>query len=96
MLTWLISDVTSNKTRNRLIKEAKKLGFYRVQKSVFLGEIDKNDVDSIKLYAEEIIDQNTDSVYVFPVCDGCFAKAEFIGQAFNKDLVCDELRSFVI
>ncbi|MDD4526524.1 MAG: CRISPR-associated endonuclease Cas2 [Candidatus Margulisbacteria bacterium] len=96
MLTWFIYDVTSNKVRNKIIKDAKGYGFYRVQKSVFLGEADKSDVDALKEYCSEIIDHSTDSVYVFPVCEECFSKARFVGQAFNKELVCDELKSFII
>jgi len=96
LLTWFIFDITSNKVRRMLVKQAFKLGFYRVQKSVFLGKIEKTDADTMKLYSEEIIDKDTDSVYIFPVCDEDFKKARFVGQAFNRELVCDELRSLVI
>jgi CRISPR-associated protein Cas2 len=96
MLTWFIYDVSSNKIRNKIIKDAKLYGFYRVQKSVFLGDVDKSDVDALKEYCVEIINEKTDSVYIFPVCNECFSKARFVGQAFDKKLVCDELRCFVI
>jgi len=37
MLTWVIYDIASNKTRNNIIKKCKNAGLYRVQKSVFLA-----------------------------------------------------------
>ncbi|MFH1428651.1 MAG: CRISPR-associated endonuclease Cas2 [Candidatus Margulisiibacteriota bacterium] len=96
MLTWLISDISEDKVRNKLVKECKKVGMYRVQKSVFLGDIENPDVKTIKQFADSIIDHETDSVYIFPMCEADFKRASYLGQAFNKDLVCDELKSLVL
>lgn len=91
MLTWVIYDITENKVRNRMVKICKAYGLYRVQKSVFLGELNKNDSDSIALEAEGLIDTDVDSVYVFPMCDDCFKKIKLKGQAFDTELVTDEI-----
>ncbi len=64
---------------------------YRVQKSVFLGNLNSNDRDSLALECEEVIDPDVDSVYVFPMDDESFRKVKLLGQAFDKELVSDEV-----
>ncbi len=91
MLTWVIYDITDNKTRNRVIKVCKRYGLYRVQKSVFLGDVNPNELDSLSLEAEKEIDPEVDSVYIFPMCSSCFGKIKLKGQAFDKELVSDEI-----
>ena len=91
MLTWVIYDITENKIRNRIVKLCKDYGLYRVQKSVFIGDLNKNLIDSIILESKEIIDESTDSTYIFPMCNDCFKKIELLGKAFDKDLVSDEV-----
>ena len=49
MMTWFIYDITDDRTRRELIKIAQKHGLYRVQKSVFLGNIEKDETDEIIL-----------------------------------------------
>ena len=91
MLTWVVYDITKNNIRSRMAEICKAYGLYRVQKSVFLGELNTNDLDSIALEAEGLIDTEVDSVYVFPMCDDCFKKIKLKGQAFDKELVTDEV-----
>lgn len=91
MLTWVIYDIAENNVRSKVAKICKAYGLYRVQKSVFLGELNTNDLDSIALEAEGLIDTDIDSVYVFPMCNDCFKKIKLKGQAFDKELVTDEL-----
>ena len=93
MLTWVVYDITDNGKRDRVIKICKGYGLYRVQKSVFLGSLNRNELDSVALECEDVIDEDTDSVYVFPMCDDCFRKIKLIGNAFDKDLVSDEIIS---
>lgn len=93
MLVWVMYDITSNKIRRKAIKACKDTGLYRVQKSVFLGEIEENDFDELKLKMEDIIDLDNDSVYVFPISKKGLNQAGLIGQAFDKELVTDEIIS---
>lgn len=93
MLAWVIYDISSDKIRRRAIKVCKNTGLYRVQKSVFLGEIEENDFDELKLKMEDIIDLENDSVYVFPMSKKGLSQAGLIGQVFDKELVTDEIIS---
>ena len=91
MLTWVIYDIGDDRTREKVIKICKGYGLYRVQKSVFLGDLNRNKIDSIALECEDVIDTNVDSVYVFPMCNDDFKKIKLLGQAFDKELVSDEI-----
>lgn len=93
MLVWVMYDIVENKTRNRIIKHCKNTGLYRVQKSVFLGDIEQNDFDELKLKIEDCVNLDKDSVYIFPMSKKHLNMAGLIGQAFDKELVTDEVIS---
>lgn len=93
MLVWVMYDIKNDRIRTKLAKECKNIGLYRVQKSVFLGEIEENDFDEIKLKAEDLIDLEKDSVYIFPMSKAELNKAGLIGQAFDEELVTNEVIS---
>lgn len=96
MLVWLIYDISKDKIRNKIVKMAQEYGLYRVQKSVFLGEINKNRLDEVVLQSEKLIDKDSDSVYIFPMCDKDFKSAILQGQAFDKELVTDEVKALFL
>lgn len=91
MLVWVIYDITENKIRQKVSERCKNYGLYRVQKSVFLGDLNSNERDSLAVECEELIDVDRDSVYVFPMDEQSFKKVQLIGQAFDKKLVSDEI-----
>ncbi len=91
MLTWLIYDISDDKMRGKVAKACKNTGLYRVQKSVFLGDIEKNRLDELHLKCEEMIDKNTDSLYIFPMCKDDFQQVKTAGNAFDRKLVSDEI-----
>ncbi|MBF4806412.1 MAG: CRISPR-associated endonuclease Cas2 [Pseudoleptotrichia goodfellowii] len=91
MITWFIYDITDNKIRNNIVKTAKEYGLYRVQKSVFLGNVNKNKLDEIILESKKIINEKEDSVYIFPMCEKDFKKSVLLGISFDKDFVLGEL-----
>lgn len=93
MLTWVVYDIVDNKKRDRVAKACKNYGLYRVQKSVFLGTLNSNEIDELALKCEDIFNADEDSVYVFPMCEEDFKKVKLLGQAFDKRLVNDELIS---
>ena len=86
MLVWVIYDISENKVRSRVSKICKGYGLFRVQKSAFLGDLNKNQADSLALECESMI-AGSDSVYVFPMCEECFGKIKLIGEGFDRELV---------
>ncbi len=93
MLVWVMYDIADDKIRRKAIKICKNVGLYRVQKSIFLGDIEENDFDEVKLRLEDTVDLKNDSVYVFPMSKKGLNQAGFIGQVFDKELVTDEIIS---
>ena len=86
MLVWVIYDISDNRIRSFVAKLCKNYGLFRVQKSAFLGDLNRNESDSLALECEAAIDES-DSVYVFPMCDDCFEKIRLIGAGFDREIV---------
>jgi len=99
MNIWVIYDIASTnagaKRRRKIVKEIESFGLYRVQKSVFLGNIEKNRIDELVLFSEELIDKKVDSVYLFPMCKEDFAAVKVIGQGFDKDMVTGKIDTVI-
>jgi len=96
MLTWVVYDISKNRTRTKIAKRCLDFGLYRVQKSVFLGDLESNRVAEILLFSRELLNLATDSVCVFPMCREDFGRVRIVGQGFDKKLVADEVLTKVI
>ena len=92
MLVWVLYDIVEDKARTKVGKACLSAGIYRVQKSVFLGDLNKNEIDELRLRIEDLIDEEEDSVYIFPMCRDDFEKVKLLGQAFDEKLVTNEIR----
>ncbi len=99
MNVWVIYDIASSKSgdkrRRKIIKEIESFGLYRVQKSVFLGNIEKNRIDELVIFSEDLIDKEEDSIYLFPMCKEDFEAVKIIGKGFDKDLVTGKTQSLI-
>ena len=93
ILVWILYDISKNKSRAKVSKECKKAGLIRVQKSIFLGKIKWNRFDELAEMFNELIDEETDKVYLFPFCQDDFRQIKVLGQGFDKKLVNDEILS---
>ncbi len=96
MLTWVVYDIADDRTRTRVSNRCLDFGLSRVQKSVFLGEIDPNRIEEVILFSKDLLDETTDSVYVFPMCREDFEKVRIVGQGFDRETVADEISTRVI
>ncbi len=96
MLTFVVYDISKNRTRTKIAKRCLDFGLYRVQKSVFLGDIEANRVEEIVLASKELMNEETDSVYVFPLCREDFDKVRIVGQGFDQKMVADQVVTKVI
>ena len=96
MLTWLVYDISSDRTRDRIAQRCLNFGLYRVQKSVYLGEVAPNRVEEIIQFSMDLLNLETDAVYVFPMCREDFENVRIVGQGFDRKLVADEVLTKVI
>jgi|UniRef100_A0A7V3PSW5 CRISPR-associated protein Cas2 len=95
-LVWVIYDIQKDRTRNLIARACKNKGLYRVQKSAFLGTLNRTQIEELKTICEDIIDPTVDSVYIFPLCDEDFKKVRLLGKAFDRDLVADEVKALFL
>jgi len=93
MIVWVIYDIQKTKFRTKIAKACQQAGLYRVQKSVFLGSLDENQKDTLQLQVEDLIDPESDSVYIFPMSKNELKQSALLGQAFDKKLVTDEVKA---
>lgn len=85
MLTWVIYDISEDKQRSRIAKACLEYGLYRIQKSVFLGDIPNHCMDEIAEFSRKLIDEDTDAVFILPCCEADFAKRIVIGKKDHDD-----------
>ena len=93
MIIWTMYDIKDDKARTRVAKCCKQAGLYRVQYSVFLGTLTASEKDSLELEIQDQIDEKVDSVYIFPMSKNELQSTTLLGQAFDKDMVTDEVRA---
>lgn len=86
-------DIRKNKTRNNLAKFCLEMGMERVQLSVFVGDLERSSMDSIKIFADSTIDKEKDSVYIFPMSKDEFKDTVLLGQAFDKKMIQGDIHN---
>lgn len=96
MIVWVLYDVENDKNRNKIAKICKQKGLYRVQLSAFVGTIERSDMDELSLMIEPLIDESIDKVYIFTMSQQDLKKCKMLGQAFDKKLITDEIKSLFL
>lgn len=93
MITWVLYDIQNDRARTKAAKCCQQAGLYRVQFSCFLGSLTANQKDTLKLRLEELINEDVDKVYIFPMSRDELRQTDLLGQAFDKKLVTDDVRA---
>lgn len=96
MICWVMYDIKNDRVRSKVAKICLQSGLLRVQYSVFLGKIENTERDSLRLQIEDLVDEENDSVYIFPMNKEELRDTCLIGQAFDKKMVTDEVKSLFL
>lgn len=96
MILWVMYDIENDRARNQVAKCCKQAGLYRVQYSVFLGTIDANRKDTLELQISDLINEEIDKVYLFPMSKDELRDTVLLGQAFDKKLVSDKVHALFL
>ena len=96
MICWVMYDIKDDRARNKVAKACEKIGLYRVQYSVFLGSLEKTEVDTLQIQIEEYINLDNDSVYIFPMSKDELRDTVLLGQAFDKKMITDEVKQLFL
>lgn len=86
MLFWLIYDIGENKIRNKIASKCKNYGLFRVQKSSFIGNLNKNRAEMLILEIKELDLKQKDCIFLIPACKSCFSEREIIGHLDEERL----------
>jgi CRISPR-associated protein Cas2 len=73
-------DITDDRRRQRVSELLLDFGS-RVQESVFEYIIDAPLADQMQKRLRKSIDAESDSVFIFPICDACLARSSNLGLA---------------
>ncbi|CAM2065664.1 CRISPR-associated endonuclease Cas2 [Sulfidibacter corallicola] len=96
MLVWVMYDICEPKRLSRMAKICLRAGVYRIQKSVYVGELNRNQLDQLRLELEATMDRSCDSVFLFPMERLSFDKGNVLGVAFDKAMVSDRVRELIL
>ena len=77
-------DISEDRRRARLAATLQTYGD-RVQRSVFIATVEAQTLGEIRDHVDQIIDPDTDSVYKFRQCAGCWEEIGIHGQATVED-----------
>lgn len=91
MLFFVMYDIECDKIRRYIVKYLQKQGCVRIQKSIFLANLDVSTFNEIK---QDLLDvqqayENNDSILVVPITAEYLNSMKIIGQNINIDVICN-------
>lgn len=89
MLFFVMYDIESDKVRYNVVKYLERMGCHRIQKSIFLADIDMEKYERIKTDLAEVqaLYENNDSILVCPVSSDLLRSMKVIGKNINLDII---------
>lgn len=89
MLFFVMYDIESDKVRYHIAKYLERKGCTRIQRSIFLADLDKKVYDLIKSDLEEVqsLYDNHDSIIVCPVSTDQLQAMKIIGEDISIDII---------
>ena len=79
----VVYDITSNNLRSQTAELLKDYGLTRIQKSAFVGDLKKNELNSLIVELRKVV--KDDDLKIFLLCDSCFKNMVSIGQEFKEE-----------
>ena len=89
MLFFVMYDIESDKVRYHISKYLERKGCVRIQRSIFLADLDKSIYDQIKSDLAEVqsLYDNHDSIIVCPVSTDQLRAMKVIGENIDVDII---------
>jgi len=85
----ILYDISDDRQRNRIVKEIKKRGLYRIQKSVFFGAAPPEMIDELKEIFETFIETDqsgdADSYIIIPLNEYNLRNFEVLSKQLEWD-----------
>lgn len=89
MLFFVMYDIESNKVRNLIVKYLQKKGCHRVQKSIFLADLEMEKYEEIRNDLTEVQQayENEDSILIVPISTDLLKSMKIIGKNIEIDVI---------
>lgn len=89
MLFFVMYDIESNKVRRYVVKYLERQGCTRIQKSIFLADLEMSKFNEIKNDLAEVqaVYENNDSILVVPITTEYLRSMKIIGQNIDIDVI---------
>ena len=89
MIFFVMYDISSNKVRSQVVKYLIEKGCVRVQRSIFLADLDTKIYNEIKedLAMVQEAYENEDSILIVPLSTDYLKSMKIIGQNIDVDLI---------
>ncbi|HBK29736.1 MAG TPA: CRISPR-associated endonuclease Cas2 [Parabacteroides sp.] len=89
MLFFVMYDIESNKVRRLVVKYLQRKGCVRVQKSIFLADLEIAEYNNIRNDLAEVqaAYENNDSILVVPISSDYLRSMKIIGQKIELDVI---------
>ena len=89
MLFFVMYDIESNKVRQQVVKYLQRKGCVRIQKSIFLADLEKKEYDNIRNDLAEVQSayENKDSILIVPISSDYLRSMKIIGQKIELDVI---------
>lgn len=89
MIFFVMYDIQNNKVRRLVAKYLEQKGCTRIQRSIFLADLDGQTYQTIKADLAEVqsLYDNNDSIIVCPVSTDLLRSMKVIGQQLNLDII---------
>lgn len=89
MLFFVMYDIESNKVRYQIAKYLLRKGCFRVQRSIFLGDLSVEDYEKIRSDLAEVQScyDNHDSIIIVPISTEFLRSMKIIGNSIDIDII---------
>jgi len=76
----VIYDVSDDNLRNQVAETLKDYGLQRIQYSGFMGDLRRDQLNSLLVDIKNLIKDLTENVQLFPMCDSCLKGKKMVGK----------------
>jgi len=76
----VIYDITDDNLRALVAETLKDYGLQRIQYSAFIGDLRRNELNSLLVDLKNLIKDLTENVQLYPLCDTCFKGRKEVGK----------------
>ncbi len=95
MIFFVMYDIESNKVRTLVSKYLERKGCTRIQKSIFLADLDRSVFDEIR---SDLVDvqscyENRDSIILVPISTDYLQSMKVIGQSVDVDIITKNINT---